>query len=163
MLISVAKGRLLKSAVILLLCASAVANAADQFYIGSWKIATAVVAPWTDPAGRAPDSSEMKSLVGKTIVIQPEGISGPRALACKGPKYRLVDYPADMLFQGAFDEMRRRDPSADPAKLAAKLGFHGSKWKTLETGCGNELDFHFPDPNTAEFGLNDYVYTLKKQ
>ena len=68
-----------------------------------------------------------------------------------------------MLFQGAFDEMHRRDPSVDPAKLAARLGFHGSKWKTLETGCGNELDFHFPDPNTAEFGLNDYVYTLKKQ
>lgn len=163
MLISVEKGRLLKSAVILLLCASALANAADPFYMGTWKIATAVVAPWADPAGRAPDPREMKSLVGKTIVIQPEGISGPRALACKGPKYKLVDYPADMLFQGAFDEMRRHDHSVEPVKLAVKLGFHGAKWKTLETGCGNELDFHFPDPNTAEFGLNDYVYTLKKQ
>jgi hypothetical protein len=33
--------------------------------------------------------------------------------------------------------------------------------KTLETGC--EIDFHFVDEATAEIGLNDYVYTLKKQ
>lgn len=68
-----------------------------------------------------------------------------------------------MLFQGAFDEMQRRDPKVDPAKLAAKLGFRGSSWKTLETGCATELDFHFIDPNTTTFGLNNYVYTLKKQ
>jgi hypothetical protein len=68
-----------------------------------------------------------------------------------------------MLFQGSFDEMRRRDKSADPVKLAAKLGFHGPTSKVLETGCGNELDLHFVDPATAEFGLNNYVYILKKQ
>jgi hypothetical protein len=33
--------------------------------------------------------------------------------------------------------------------------------KTLETGC--EIDFHFVDAATVEIGLNDYVYTLKKQ
>jgi len=51
-------------------------------------------------------------------------------------------------------------------KLAAQAGFRGpkgTKWKTLETGCGNELDFHFIDPMTAAFGLNNVVYTLKKQ
>jgi len=56
----------------------------------------------------------------------------------------------------------RRDKSADPAKIAAKLGFRGSSWKTLETG-GGELDYHFLDPGTAAFGLNNYVYILKKQ
>lgn len=68
-----------------------------------------------------------------------------------------------MLFQGAFDEMRRKDASAEPAKIAARLGFRGSSWKTLETGCANELDFHFLDPSTADFALNNYVYTMKKQ
>ena len=73
-----------------------------------------------------------------------------------------------MLFQGAFGEMHLRDKSADPAKIAATLGFRGSAsktptWKTLETGCANELDFHFLDPTTAAFGLNNYVYMLKKQ
>ena len=75
----------------LLFCAAALANAADQFYIGTWKIENAVVAPWADPSRRRPDPSEMKSLMGNTIVIKPEGISGPRALACKSPKYKLVD------------------------------------------------------------------------
>lgn len=32
---------------------------------------------------------------------------------------------------------------------------------TLETGCG--IDVPFVDDATAEIGLNDYVYTLKRQ
>ena len=133
--------------------------AADTFYLGTWKIDSTVVAPWAD---LKPDPAEMKSLTGKTISIQPAEITGPRPLACKGPHYKVRDYPANMLFQGAFEEMQRRDKSADPAKLAAKLGFRGSSWKTLETGCANELDFHFADPATAMFGLNDVIYTLRK-
>jgi hypothetical protein len=68
-----------------------------------------------------------------------------------------------MLFQGELGEMQSRDKSVDPEKLAAKLGFKGKLWKTLETGCATELDFHFIDPNTTTFGLNNYVYILKKQ
>jgi hypothetical protein len=135
--------------------------AGDPFYLGTWKIASAVVAPWADPA--RPDQSEMKSLVGKTVTIKPKEIAGPRTLACVGPKYRVKDYPADWLFQGAFGEMHDRNKSADPVKIAASLGFRGSSWKTLQTGCANELEYHFVDPTPAEFGLNDYVYTLKKQ
>jgi len=148
---------------VVLIFAAIAAWAADPFYFGTWKVASAVVAPWADPAVRQPDSAEMKSLVGKMVVIRANEITGPHAVACKGPRYKVVEYPADMLFQGAFDEMRRRDKSVNPEKLAAKLGFRGSKWKTLETGCGNEIDYHFADANTAEFGLNDFVYTLKKQ
>ncbi len=105
----------------------------------------------------------MKSLVGKTIVIKPSKTVGPGILACKGPNYRVVDFPANMLFQGAFEEMQSKDKSVDPVKIAAKLGFRGTKWKTLETGCANELDYHFVDATTAEFALNNYIYTLKKQ
>jgi hypothetical protein len=136
--------------------------AAEAFYLGTWKIASAVVAPWAD-SNRKPDPAEMKSLIGKFVVVKANEITGPRALACKGPKYRVEDYPADMLFQGAFGEMQTRDKSVDPAKIAARLGFRGSSWKTLETGCGNELELHFVDRSTAEFGLNDFVYTLKKE
>ena len=143
------------------------ACAADPFYIGSWKITSAAVAPWQEGRPYRDDLAEMKSLVGKTVVIQAKAIIGPRPVACKGPRYQVKDYPADMLFQGAFGEMHTRDKSVDPVKLADKLGFRGSAsgmtWKTLETGCGNELDYHFLDPGTAAFGLNNYVYTLKKQ
>jgi hypothetical protein len=139
------------------------AQAADPFYIGSWKIASAAIAPWQVARPYGDDTAEMKSLVGKTVIIQQKAILGPRIIACKGPHYQVKDYPADMLFQGEFGEMHRRDPSADPVKIAARLGFQGSSWKTLETGCGNELDYHFLNPTTAAFGLNNYVYTLKKQ
>lgn len=139
------------------------ASAADPFYLGTWKITSAVPAPWQPGRPYPDDAAEMKSLVGKTLAIQPKRILGPSILACQGPNYRVKDYPAAGLFQGAFDEMRRRDASADPAKLAAKLGFRGKSWKTLETGCANELDYHFLDPSTAEFALNNFVYTIKKQ
>lgn len=138
------------------------ALAADKFYLGTYKIDSAVVAPWADHE-RHLDTEEMNSLVHQIVTIKPTEITGPHALACKDPKYVLKNYPATMLFQGAFDEMRRRDKSQDPIKIAASLGFRGSTWKTLETGCGNELDLHFMDLNTIAFGLNDYVYKLKKQ
>jgi hypothetical protein len=144
------------------------ASAADQFYLGTWKITSAVVAPWQVKRPYESDLAEMKSLVNQTVVIQAKAILGPHAFACKGPHYQVKDYPADWLFQGAFGEMHARDRSADPVKIAAKLGFHGANskaqtWKTLETGCGNEIDYHFLDPATAAIGLNNYVYTLKKQ
>ena len=135
---------------------------ADNFYLGTWKIESAVVAPWwTDRA--KPDAAEMKGLVGKTLVLTATGITGPRQVACRGPKYIVKEYLADMLFQGMIGEMHERDKSVDPEKVAATLGFRGSKWKTLETGCGNELDFHFIDPVTSTFGLNNYIYTLRKR
>lgn len=139
------------------------APAADPFYIGSWKITSAIVAPWQVDRPYGSDVAEMKTLVNKTVVIQPKAILGPRQGACKSPNYQVKDYPADRLFQGQFGEMQRRDKSADPVKIAAGLGFRGKSWKTLETGCATELDFHFLDPTTAAFGLNNYVYILKKQ
>ena len=54
------------------------------------------------------------------------------------------------------------DPHPAVAKaIAASLGFTSARIKTLETGC--EIDVHFVDDATAEVGLNDYVYTLKKR
>jgi len=117
--------------------------------------------PWADPKVRKPDDKERARLMGKTIVISAKGIAGPPPFPYKGAHYAIKDYPADMLFQDAFDEMRRRDKSVDPDKLATALGFKGASFKTLETGC--EFDFHFVDERTAEVGLNDYVYTLRKQ
>src|SRR5262249_15923400 len=110
-----------------------------------------------------PDAAERKMLVGATVVFTAKTIQGPRQVACNRLHYEIKDYPADMLFQGAFGEMHARDKSADPAKIAAGLGFRGWQGKTLETGCGNELDYHFLDSTTAAFGLNNYVFILKKQ
>jgi hypothetical protein len=138
----------------------AVANAGDTSYLGAWRIESAKVAPWADPRQRA-DPTEARSLIGKTIRFTPREIAGPKVFACSDPKYRVVDWPAEMLFQGALDEMRQANPAVSPLSLAHSLGFEGTTWKSLETGC--EFDWHFVQPGKMETGLNDYVYVLRKE
>ncbi len=133
---------------------------AETFYLGTWKLSDALVAPWAD-AKHKPDIAEKTRLVGKSVVLTAKEITGPNPLACAAPRYKVSNYTADMIFQGAFGEMQSNNKSVDPGKIAASLGFAGPRIKTLETGC--EIDFHFVDATTAEIGLNDYVYTLKKQ
>ena len=127
-------------------------------------IESAVGAPWQDPYRS--DIAEMKSLArqdrgdpgksdhwsGRQVVCQGPALSG-QGLSRRHALRRRIRRDAAV----------RRCKSADPSRIAAKLGFRGSSWKTLETGCGNELDFHFLDPATADFGLNNYVYTMKKR
>lgn len=137
--------------------------AADPFYIGKWRIVSAAVAPWWEDKAHKPETAYVRALTGKMITISAKSMQGPAPLGCKRPQYKLGDYPADFLFQGAFGEMQRRDKSMDPSKIAASLGFNGTSWKTLETGCEAEIDFHFLDATTAAIGLDNYVYTLKKQ
>jgi len=139
---------------------AAAAHAAEP-WLGPWKIAEAKVAPW---AGKSRGRSEVdkKELLGKTVTFRPREIAGPPMLACKGPTYKLNDFPADMLFQGAFGEMRLKDERINPAKVAGTLGFEGDTWQVLDTGC-NGIDWHFIDANTLAIGINDYVYVLKKQ
>ncbi|HXC26524.1 MAG TPA: hypothetical protein VNV38_01110 [Stellaceae bacterium] len=151
---------LLAGAIVLSLVGPAAADG-PAFYLGAWQIASAVVGPWADPA--TPDQSEMKTLVGKTLTFRPGAIDGPKQFACHNLKYKITEGGADMLFQGSLAEPHEGKPPPDPAAAAAALGFKGTSWKTLETGCGNEIDFHFLDDKTAEFGLNDYVYRIEKK
>jgi hypothetical protein len=141
--------------------AAGAAVGADPFYFGAWKIDSAVAGPWVD-APFPDDTAQMQTLVGKTIVVSAKGIKGPSALACTAPQYAVIDTGPEYLFEGGLDEAHRNG-KADAQTLAAGLGFRGSSWKTLDTGCENELQLHFVDERTAEFGLNNYVYTLKKQ
>lgn len=136
------------------------ADAADPPYLGAWKVTAAVVAPWAS-AQHKPDAAERARMMGKNIIFRSGAIAGPPPFACPAPHYRLTEASADLLFQGAFDDMRRRDGSANPDKIAAELGFTGKTARTLETGC--DFEFHFVDASTARVGLNDYVYTVTKQ
>lgn len=141
------------------LCAAS-ALAADPFYFGTWKIESAKVAPWWKEQ-KAPDAAESNQLTGKTVVITAAGITGPRQVACRQPKYQLRSSGPDELFQGMLEEMHGRDKSVDSRKVAASLGFR-AKIDTVETGCGNEIDFHFLDKENAAFGLNNYIFYLKR-
>ena len=136
------------------------ATAADANYLGTWRVSSATLAPWADPTQK-PDAAEQTRLIGKAVVFKTREIAGPAPLACKAAHYKEKNYTADMIFQGAFEEMKSKDKSIDPNKVAASLGFTGNGIKTVETGC--EIDFHFVDATTAEVGLNNTIYTLKKQ
>ena len=130
------------------------ARAADV-YLGAWKLQSAVVAPWADP--HQPDVTEKDASIGTTVTLTATAIAGPKVFACKGPHYKLSNFTADLLFQGAFEEMHDSDKSADPPKLAASLGFIGTSFKTLVTGC--EIDWHFVDSSTVEAALT-ITFTL---
>ena len=147
--------------VVMVVGAESAPRAAEP-WLGSWKIASARLAPWVDRTHQ-PDTTDRNELLGKTVMFKPYEIAGPAILACKTPKYRLSDFSADMLFQGAFGEMRQKDEAVDPAKIAASLGFKGESWQVLETGCANDIDWQFIDDATLAIGFNDYVYVLKKQ
>jgi hypothetical protein len=151
------------SVLLLVSAGISIATAAEPFYLGTWKIVSAAPAPWASTERKA-ELAESKTLTGKIVKIEATRILGPRQVACPKPNYQVKSYGVDMLFQGSFAEMKERDKSVDMKKAAATAGFHtGTEWKTLETGCETEVDFHFIDTATAAFGLNNVVYTLKKQ
>jgi hypothetical protein len=125
--------RLLHGVLVLYLMVPA-ASAASPFYLGTWKISSAKVASWWEDRAHQPSAAEMKGLVGKSITITPKGIAGPRELACTGVRYEVKEYPADMLFQGAFDEMRRRDPSVSrksSRRMSDSKAHDGKRWRRV--------------------------------
>jgi hypothetical protein len=140
----------------------ALAARAAEPWLGNWKITEAKVAPWAGKS-RVRSDVDLKELMGKTVIFRPREIAGPPMLTCKGPKYKVSDFSAEMLFQGAFGEMRQKNERVDPMKLAASLGFEGESWQVMQTGCDSGIDWHFVDATTLAIGLNDYVYILKKQ
>jgi len=147
------------AAVALLAATAPAAQAATPFYLGAWRVESAVVAPWADLA-RPLDPAEHRALVGRLVTVTPTRITGPGNLACRAAHPALSDSTADMLFQGELGEPQSANPKRSAQAMAEALGFVGHSWKTMDTGC--DLDWHFADRTTAKIGLNDYVYTLKK-
>lgn len=127
------------------------APAAPPFFIGNWTITRSIRAPGIGPDA-AEDRAEVARLVGGTLRFSAGAIAGPRPLPCRAPHYELKDYSPAMLFQGTL---------TDAGPQAAALGFARPKVRTLETGCGGALDFHFIDAATALFMLNNRIYTIR--
>jgi hypothetical protein len=148
------------AALCLRVVAYATADTADPDYIGSWKFTAVVRAPWTAP-DRKSDAAERARLLGKTIVFKPTAIDGPSPFVCTGAHYKLTNDTASLLFRGEVEKLRHQGQTVDPARIASALGFNDDTVRTLETGCA--FDFHFVNASTARVGVDDLVYTLKKQ
>lgn len=133
--------------------AAAPACAADPSWLGTWRIAEARPAPWVGKGDHVTSASDIPHLVGRTVIFRQERIDGPAPLACLGPKYQRRVVGPDYLFQGGLTA---------PAAQARALGF-GASIVTLETGCEGAIDFHFTNPDTARFALDNMIYTLRRQ
>ena len=149
----------------MLLCAASLsgAKAGDAFYFGKWKITAAAVAPWV-AAGETPDPSEAKALVGKVIELRADALRGPGSFPCSGPQYEVMEGGPEMLFQGMFGQMHDENAAADPQKLAEQVGFTGTHYRTIITGCEYAVDFSFgADNDIAKFALSNTIYTMKRE
>jgi hypothetical protein len=150
----VSRRRLATLAGLALAAAAPPLGAAEPDFFGTWLIAEARVAPWAKRGQAAFDTAEQHRLIGTKVTYAKTRITGPAPLGCAKPRYRQFDAPPDYLFQGGL---------TDAVPQARALGFRLRAIPTLETGCEGDIDFHFIDARTALFGLNNMIYTLRKQ
>jgi hypothetical protein len=139
---------------------------ADDFpFSGTWKITGAVHAPWEDPAHPMITDDEAR-YNGKLVTITPESMTGPEMLGCGKTEITVETLPFAGLFEGGL----AADPK-DPAgaydedkakKLALELGFTAEPVPTLFHGC-SEISLHLRDASTLMFGLDNRIFTLKRQ
>lgn len=126
-------------------------------FFGTWKTATAQVAPWWSEPGPAP---EMNSEFQNTPIVFAIGKStGPAIVTCKAPVYAIDIVRPRALFEGHL---------RDPATEAAALGFSGQEITRMNLSCTDDardvsLDFPMVDGNTILLGLDNMIYTLKRQ
>ena len=139
-------------------CAGLQPCAAQGVFTGSWDVVAQDLAPWV--AGRKDLKPQAEpALRNAHLVFSADRVQAPLWMGCKKPKYEMMQLDFDTLFEGGLS-----DPEHglnDPKKLATKLGFTKEPVASMVTSC-SELLFHLVDPNTAVFGLNNMVYTLKR-
>ena len=117
---------------------------------GSFRNSRAKASNCASPADK-PVASDLKALIGKTVVFRADRIEAPAPLGCRKPHYEIKQYDPDMLFQGSLTR---------PKAQATTLGFADSKIPTLETGCEGAIDFHFAGSDAAMFALNNRIYKM---
>jgi hypothetical protein len=124
---------------------------------GSWKVAKSEVAPWWDGKGEKPKAEP--GLDTQPIVLGDPASTGPGIFHCEKSLYTIRTTEPAGLFEGNLPE---------PDKQAAALGFKPGPITTMNQGCESstgdlELDFPMVDDDTILLGLNNMIYTLKRQ
>jgi hypothetical protein len=131
---------------------------AQQSFSGSWDVVKAENAPWLAARPELKAFPE-PALRHARMNFRADRVDAPTWIGCKKPEYEMMSLGFDSLFEGGLS-----DPDHglnDPKGLALKLGFSKEPVESMLTGC-SELLFHLVDQNTAMFGLNNMIYTLKR-
>lgn len=141
------------------------ALAAEADFYGSWKITESVKAPWEDPANPM-TTDDSARYTGKVVEIAKGSMKGPDLMGCGATELAVQSFPYAGLFEGGLG-VKPGDAAApfDEAKakrLAEGLGFTAEPVESLMHGC-SELILHRLDATTLVFGLNNRIFTMKKQ
>ncbi|WP_158815561.1 hypothetical protein [Methylocapsa sp. S129] len=141
----------------------AIANpaAAQERFAGHWAIAGAVVAPWASDLKDAADEADAKRLIGSHLTIAPHVFNAPEPLGCARPTYAFRNAAADGLFEGSLNADGAGKP-ADPVVAARALGMNQKMARAMTASC-SEVEFVLIDPDTVLFGLNNRVFTVKRE
>ena len=135
--------------------AATVAHPGNPFF-GKWKTVSAKVAPWWTEPGAPP---QMNPDFEKPVVFEAKKASGPPLTTCKAPIYTVNIVRPRTLFEGHL-----RDLAAD----TAALGLTDGEVTQLNYNCTDDnkdvsLDFPMVDDDTILLGLDNMIYTLKRQ
>lgn len=139
---------------------------ADDFpFAGSWKITGTVHAPWEDPDNPIV-SGNAEHYIGRTVTISKDSIQGADLMGCGQTEITVEPLPRVAIFEGGL-ATNPKDPAgpSDEVKarrLATELGFKAEPVPTLYQGC-SELSLHYRDQDTLMFGLDNRIFTMKRQ
>src|SRR5579884_3009878 len=99
------------------------AHAAPDGFEGRWEIATVKPAPWADP-WQVGGPEEEKRLVGQTVIIGRDFVTGPSPLSCRHARFTSHSDTPDLLFEGGLAEgpgERHRDARAEARALGIPM------------------------------------------
>lgn len=134
--------------------------AAQQRFAGTWDVASGKPAPWASNPNDATDMAEAKRFIGQRVTFAARAVTAPRPLGCAHATYDFRSAEADTLFEGSLSEDGRGHP-ANPVAVARTLGVMQKTVVGMTASC-SEVEFFLVDPNTVLFGLNNWVFTLKR-
>jgi hypothetical protein len=135
-------------------------RADEPGFLGRWTIERADPAPWVESA-RDSDESIAEAYVGESVSFEERRIDGPALLACADPSPRLVEVPAEGLFQGG---LAGKDVDVPKAReTATRMGFKKQPVRTVVTACEHDIAFHLRDDDHAAFALDNWIFWMKRQ
>jgi len=129
--------------------------------LGKWVISSYRIAPWARPQDSTLLAAEAKKLLKLQITYTAKAVVAKHpTIGCKDAHYEKSSFPYDALFQGGLGEV-----SDDArAKVVKEVGFPPPPVPGIELDCSTgEYSYHFRDPNTVLFALNDVIYILTRQ
>lgn len=129
--------------------------------LGKWAISRYVIAPWARPEDSAMLNTEAKKLLKLQVTYTAKSVVAKHpTIGCKDAHYETSSFPYEDLFQGELGEV----PADARAKTVKEVGFPLPPVPGIELGCSTgDFSYHFRDPNTVVFALNDVIYVLTRQ